>query len=295
MKALLAYCKKGNLTGRQSIHLHLVDKWSFQEKGLGKDGFELFERMQSKGALPDLHTYNSVLDAYCDDGEKLKGSLRDAKRLLFEMTSCGLRPSVITYNLLRDWYCCIGMLEKALYLHDELQVFLLISPTVITYNVMAAGCSRSEDSFRVLEFVVEMEERGISPSKITYTILIDFFAQSNNKEKALGLLAQMRGFMGNEMCFQIFSLACLKSSDQRLSAVNFFNLRHQMERMRSEYFWDFNDLCCYELPLSPQQQSCSKMPKGYSGLEEYCSKQHITFHGCKALSARAKFLPFQYF
>lgn len=62
-------CKKGNLTGCQSIHLHLVDEWSFQEKGLGKDGFE---RMQSKGALPVLHTYNSVLDAYCDDGEKLQ-------------------------------------------------------------------------------------------------------------------------------------------------------------------------------------------------------------------------------
>lgn len=57
---------------------------------------------------------------------------------------------------------------------------------------MAAGCSRSDDSFRVLEFVVEMEERGISPSKIAHTILIDFFAQPNNMEKTLELLAQMK-------------------------------------------------------------------------------------------------------
>ncbi|KAG6418008.1 hypothetical protein SASPL_120206 [Salvia splendens] len=167
----------------------------------------------------------------CDDGEKLKGVLRDAKRLLGEMTSCGLRPSVITYYLLMDWYCCVGMLEKVLYLHDELKSSSL-SPTVITCKVLAAGCSRSEDSFRVLELVVETEERAISPSKITYTILIDF-SQCNNMDKALELLAQMK-------------MICLVAdvyTYSRLLAVNFFNLRHQMERMQSEYFWDFDDLC----------------------------------------------------
>ncbi|XP_041995658.1 pentatricopeptide repeat-containing protein At4g11690-like [Salvia splendens] len=153
------------------------------KRGLRKDGFELFERMKSEGALPDLHTYNSVLNAYCSEGEMGKafqlfdemrhrgvtcnvvtynilieglckqGNIGEAKRLSGEMMSGGLRPSVITYNLLMDGYCRVGMLEKALYLHKELKSSGL-SPTVITYNVLIAGCARSEDSSRVLNFLV---------------------------------------------------------------------------------------------------------------------------------------------
>ncbi|KAJ0081855.1 hypothetical protein Patl1_12033 [Pistacia atlantica] len=44
---------------------------------------------------------------------------------------------------------------------------------------------------RVFDILGEMEERGITPSKVTYTILIDAFARSDHMEKAFQIHAFM--------------------------------------------------------------------------------------------------------
>ncbi|KAL1558702.1 hypothetical protein AAHA92_09134 [Salvia divinorum] len=75
-----------------------------------------------------------------------------------------------------------------------------------------------------------MADKGIVPYVAGYNMTIQVLEGDGKQDVLQNLLSGMLK-------------SGLKSSDQRLSAVIFFNLIHQMERMQSEYSWDFNDLC----------------------------------------------------
>lgn len=101
----------------------LIYKYKLQVRG--DDGekrkeFQPFDEMRHRG----LHAIIFNIFAL-----GVSRGIRDADRLLGEMTSCGLRPSVISNQL---QLVNGGMLEKALYLHDELKSSSL-SPTAMSW------------------------------------------------------------------------------------------------------------------------------------------------------------------
>ncbi|OMO67764.1 Methyl-CpG DNA binding protein [Corchorus capsularis] len=88
-------------------------------------------------------------------------------------------------------FCDVGKLGKAMYLFDQLKTTGL-SPSLITYNILISGFARARDAAVVAGLVKEIEERGIKPSKVTYTIVIDAFMKSENTERAFELYQFMQ-------------------------------------------------------------------------------------------------------
>ncbi|CAK9188265.1 unnamed protein product [Ilex paraguariensis] len=137
------------LIANQYTYTVLID--GLFKNGLKKDGFDLYEKMKLDGVLPDIFTYSSLINLYCNDGRDLS---RDE----------GARGREIGGRVLQSWEDGQGF--------KFVQSAEVLWLSLVTYNALIAGFSRVGNPGRVVDLVREMEEKGISPSKVTYTISI---------------------------------------------------------------------------------------------------------------------------
>ncbi|KAI5314497.1 hypothetical protein L3X38_043673 [Prunus dulcis] len=121
--------------------------------------------MERNGCLPNVVTYNTLIDAYC----KLN-RIDQAFELLRLMALKGLEPNLISYNVvINSGYCKEGNVHQALVLQEEMWSDRL-SPNV--FNVINAMC-KPKNFNRAMEFFDQMRVRGLRPNERMYTTLID--------------------------------------------------------------------------------------------------------------------------
>ena len=93
----------------------------------------LFKTMIGYGALPNIFTYNSVLDALCKEGKTT-----EALNLVDEMFRRGEKPDVVTYNSLIKGLCRTRQWKEATRLFDEM-VCHGILPNFITLKILSGA------------------------------------------------------------------------------------------------------------------------------------------------------------
>ncbi|KAL2541414.1 Pentatricopeptide repeat-containing protein [Abeliophyllum distichum] len=193
-----------------------------------KRGFQVFDEMCHMGYSPNVVVYTTLIDGCCKNGEVEK-----AKELFCKMEDLGLVANQYTYTVLINGFFKKGFKREGFKLYEKMKLDGVL-PDLYTYNcVMSEYCKDgkmskafelfeemherggniTENPSRVLDFVHEMEERGISPSQVTFTILIDAFARSFDMEKAVQVLSCMNkanlvpdvctyGVLINGWCYQ---------------------------------------------------------------------------------------------
>ncbi|KAL5726876.1 hypothetical protein ACHQM5_000124 [Ranunculus cassubicifolius] len=135
---------------------------------------EVFEEMMNKGFQPDCVVYTTRMK-----GELKLGDPSNAFSLQEEMLAGGVRRSLITYNVLVDGMAKSGNLEEAYgYLQD-----LVADGLVPDHNM------RLKDAREVF---YEMLNKGLSPSVVTYTILIYGHAREGKVQMASMLFTEMQ-------------------------------------------------------------------------------------------------------
>ncbi|KAJ0860147.1 putative tetratricopeptide-like helical domain superfamily [Helianthus annuus] len=92
--------------------------------------------MVERGEVPNIVTYNSLINGYC-----LQGEMSKAKTLLDSLMSRGLIPDVITYNSLLNGYCKSLKIEEAIHMFHEVTRKGL-NPDLIFYKTMIQGLFR---------------------------------------------------------------------------------------------------------------------------------------------------------
>ncbi|KAL6270338.1 hypothetical protein ACE6H2_027249 [Prunus campanulata] len=148
--------------------------------------------MERNGCLPNVVTYNTLIDAYC----KLN-RIDQAFELLRLMALKGLELNLISYNVVINGLCREGRMNetsqviftKHFVLQEEMRRNRL-SPNV--FNVINAMC-KAKNLNRAMEFFDQMRVRGLRPNERTYTKLIDGFSQQGFLNEAYDGLKEMIG------------------------------------------------------------------------------------------------------
>ncbi|XP_022767418.1 pentatricopeptide repeat-containing protein At3g09650, chloroplastic [Durio zibethinus] len=147
---------------------------------------EAMRHQDDKASHPDHVAYTTVVSAF------VKAGLMDrAREVLAEMTRVGVPANQITYNILLKGYCKQLQIDKAKELLREMADDAGIKPDVVSYNILIDGCILIDDSAGALAFFNEMRERGIAPTKISYTTLMKAFALSGQPNLANKVFDEM--------------------------------------------------------------------------------------------------------
>jgi len=163
-------------------------------KGYMKDGriddvVRVIRAMQREPDLtshPDHVTYTTVISALVN-----AGAIERAHSVLAEMIDAGVPPNRVTYNVLLKGHCQQLQLDKAKELIREMAERADIEPNVVSYNILIDGCILMDDSAGALKYFNEMRERGIAPSKVSYTTLMKAFALSGQPKLANKVFDEM--------------------------------------------------------------------------------------------------------
>ncbi|XP_059281798.1 pentatricopeptide repeat-containing protein At1g77405 [Lycium ferocissimum] len=148
-----SYCRYGMETGcRKAIRRRI---W---------EANHLFRIMLFKGFVPDVVTYNSLINGCCKTNR-----IERATELLDDMVKRGIAPNRITYNSFIRYYSATNEVDKAIEMLRRMQGVACNSAyTPIIHALCETG--------RVVEardFLVELAEQGSIPREYTYKLVRD--------------------------------------------------------------------------------------------------------------------------
>ncbi|PWA89166.1 pentatricopeptide repeat (PPR) superfamily protein [Artemisia annua] len=183
----------------------------------------LLRKIIDNGLRPERLTYNILVDGFCKEGHldmafrilKSMGTLNlesdgfaytmlidrlskeakldQANGLLSVMIKKGIEPDEVTFTALIDGYCKNGKLENAVILLDKMvqsNNLTLTGPHI--FNSVIDAFIKNKKSGQENAMLGKMLKHGITPSVVTYTILVDGFCQTGNIKRSLEVFELMK-------------------------------------------------------------------------------------------------------
>ncbi|CAK9150553.1 unnamed protein product [Ilex paraguariensis] len=155
-----------------------------------------FEEMVNKGIVPNVVTYNVMLNGICRRAslhpeERFERTIRDAEKMFGEMRERGVEPDVTSYSVLLHVYSRSHKPELTLSKLKEM-MDKGIYPTVATYTSVVkclCSCGRLEDAEALLNAMVG---NGVSPSAATYNCFFKEYRGRKDVDNALKLYRKMK-------------------------------------------------------------------------------------------------------
>ncbi|KAI9207440.1 uncharacterized protein BJ171DRAFT_275676 [Polychytrium aggregatum] len=142
---------------------------------------EIASQMEADGVMPNIVTYNTLIQGYCDFGD-----IPAAHRLLQKFPE-SLKPSVTTYNILLHANAKRHHFDTVNSLYSEM-LDRGIQPDVSTYTILMQIQATLVNSSGAVSVYDELVKVGHRPNITTYQILMKAFANSSNVERAIAIL-----------------------------------------------------------------------------------------------------------
>ncbi|KAL2901286.1 hypothetical protein RDABS01_026368 [Bienertia sinuspersici] len=216
------YCKNGaiakakdlfykveelELVGNQHTYTVLIN--GLFKKGLKKEGFQighckdknpweaekLVKQMSNHGLSPNLVTYNSLIDGFCNIGRMSKGLGLFGQMKLDGDGKERYHPSKVTYTILMNTFVRSGNIEKALEMYNSMKKAKL---EIDVYTIGAfingwCGKGRMLDASKLFKSLKMMH---LHPSDVIYNMMISSYYKEGSSYKALRFLKGMREHQG---------------------------------------------------------------------------------------------------
>ncbi|KAG2264649.1 hypothetical protein Bca52824_071728 [Brassica carinata] len=126
----------------------------FADKGDLSMGMKLMEEMESIDLSPDVMTYTSLINGFCNAG----------------MSEHGCVLNTVTYSRILEGVCKCGEMERALELLTEMEKEEdggFISPNAVTYTLVIQAFVEKKRVQEALMVLDRMGDRGCSPNRVT--------------------------------------------------------------------------------------------------------------------------------
>lgn len=162
-------------------------KFSMQTKNsriVGKklhDANRLFRDMCDDGFLPDVVTYNCLIDGMCK-----RYRIDRALELFDHMSRNGCAPNKVTYNSFIRYYSTVNEIDKALDMLNEMRRSNII-PTLSSYTPILHALCEAERLDEACKLLIEMVNEKSIPRSYTYYLIKD----SLSKAGKAGLPAEL--------------------------------------------------------------------------------------------------------
>ncbi|KAJ9166690.1 hypothetical protein P3X46_021400 [Hevea brasiliensis] len=152
-----SYCKYSLQTGcRKAIRRRL---W---------EANHLFRLMLFKGCVPDVVTYNCLIDGCCKTYR-----IERALELFEDMNRRGCIPNRVTYNSFIRYYSAVNEIDKAVEMLRTMQKMNHGLATSSSYTPIIHALCEAERSQEAWDFIVELVDRGSIPREYTYKLVCD--------------------------------------------------------------------------------------------------------------------------
>ncbi|KAJ1688683.1 hypothetical protein LUZ63_012838 [Rhynchospora breviuscula] len=135
---------------------------------------------------PDHVTYTTVISTLVN-----AGCMEQAREAFDEMKDAQIPATRVTYNVLLKGYCKKFQLDRAKNLMCEMEARIGVCPNAVTYNILINGCLHIDDTAGALAYYNEMRDKGIAPTKVSYTTLMKAFAFSGQPKLAHQVFDEM--------------------------------------------------------------------------------------------------------
>lgn len=165
----------------------LVEVGSFSK---AVDIFYFLKAHPDPAMQPDIATTNVLLKA----NVLLSTPAQSVLALFRRMLEGGLRPNAQTYTLLMQSVCTAGLMDIAEDLFTLMDrpsrdnslnlpiPAVAIAPDAFTFSILIRGYLAKEDTTKARACLNEMMARGISPSSVTYGIIVGSYLRSDTAD-----------------------------------------------------------------------------------------------------------------
>ncbi|KAK9166834.1 hypothetical protein Scep_002025 [Stephania cephalantha] len=149
------YCKSSLQTGcRKAIRRRL---W---------EANRLFRVMIFKGFVPDVVTYNCLIDCCCKTYR-----IGRALELFNDMPKRGCVPNRVTYNSFIRYYSVVNEIDKAIEMMRRMRTMNHGVPTSSSYTPIIHALCEAARVREARDFLVELVEQGSIPREYTYKLV----------------------------------------------------------------------------------------------------------------------------
>lgn len=128
----------------------------------------LFRIMLFKGFVPDVVTYNALINGCCKTYR-----IERALELFEDMNKRGCTPNRVTYNSFIRYYSAVNEIDKAVDMLRRMQNTNYGIPTSSSYTPIIHGLCEARRALEAWNFLVEMVDGGSIPREYTYKLVCD--------------------------------------------------------------------------------------------------------------------------
>ncbi|XP_040378592.1 pentatricopeptide repeat-containing protein At5g02830, chloroplastic isoform X2 [Oryza brachyantha] len=232
-----------------------IKKKVFADAKMWKLASNIKEDMQTADVRLNLVTWSSLINAYANSG------LVDcAIEILEEMTRDGCQPTAPCFNIILTGCVNSCQYDRAFRLfHDWKEYGVRISlspeqkgcfgdnftfceeytsnsstmlvvpfrPTVTTYNILMKACGTNGE--RAKSVMNEMRRNGLCPDLISWSILMNIYGSSQNRDGAIQALRRMQrvGMKLNVTAYTVAIKACVENKGLKLALHLFEEMKAQ--------------------------------------------------------------------
>lgn len=128
----------------------------------------MFRRMVFKGFVPDVVTYNCLIDGLCKTHR-----VERAHEMFNDMLLKGCSPNRVTYNSFIRYYSAVNQVDKAIEMMRAMLSRKHGTPTSSSYTPIIHSLCETGKVGKARDFLVEMVDGGSIPREFTYNLVCD--------------------------------------------------------------------------------------------------------------------------
>lgn len=128
----------------------------------------LFRIMLFKGFVPDVVTYNALINGCCKTYR-----IERALELFEDMNKRSCTPNQVTYNSFIRYYSVVNEIDKAVDMLRRMQEMNHGTPSSSSYTPIIHGLCEARRVLEAWKFLLELVEGGSIPREYTYKVVCD--------------------------------------------------------------------------------------------------------------------------
>ncbi|KAK8613460.1 hypothetical protein V6N13_101222 [Hibiscus sabdariffa] len=133
--------------------------------GQCEEATSLLSKMATERIVPDIGTFNILLDAVSKQGTNDKGL-----EVLMVMDQNGVKPNGLTYRTMIRMYCALGEMNMAKDVFDSMETHGF-APDLAAYKMLINGYAKSKRKVDTVRLAEEMLQKGLTLDLETHTLL----------------------------------------------------------------------------------------------------------------------------
>lgn len=153
--------------------------------------FEVFTHMQNNTDFQlNIITYNAMLECAIKCNKPYR--FFEIYDIIISKVGGKFQPDLITYSTYIKGLCKFGQVEKALSIYTHVRNEKLFRMDEVLFNSLLHGLQKAHEFEKAIEVYHDMEECGVKPSHITYSILIKIYSDQMKIDQAIELFEEVK-------------------------------------------------------------------------------------------------------